>query len=67
MKKVLKALVCSLFTLGFILIAGSYVLKADEGTLTADLNNDGVVDIMDAVEYFRIEDEIAEAAKGGTN
>ena len=31
----------------------------------ADLNSDGVVDINDAIEYFRILDEAEAAAKGG--
>lgn len=63
MKKVLKALVCSLFTLGFILIAGSYVLKADEGTLTADLNNDGVEEKITYNTSFKMNDDMLQSYK----
>lgn len=63
MKKALKALVCSLFVLGFILIAGSYALKADEGTLVADLNNDGVEEKITYKTSFKMKDDQLQSYK----
>ena len=63
MKKTVMALICSLFTLGFILIAGSYALKADVAPIMADLNNDGVEEKVTYKAEFVMKDDRLQSYK----
>ncbi|MBR4777150.1 MAG: hypothetical protein IK007_06005 [Lachnospiraceae bacterium] len=63
MKKALKAVICSLFTIGFILIAGYGVIKADVGPIVADLNNDGTVETVTYKTSFKMNDDMLQSYK----
>ena len=41
MKKLWKGLLSGLFVLGFIVLIGTYSIKAEDNTIIADLNGDG--------------------------
>ena len=46
MKKLWKAFLSGLFVLGFIVLIGTYSIKAEDNTLIADLNGDGKEEII---------------------